>query len=36
VNNITNKEYYLAAYRAGFFLYKGDARQITGTLNINF
>ncbi len=36
VNNITNKEYYLAAYRAGFFLYKGDGRQVMGTLNINF
>jgi catecholate siderophore receptor len=36
VNNITNEEYYLAAYRAGFFLYKGDGRQIMGTLNVNF
>lgn len=36
VNNVTNKEYYLAAYRAGFFLYKGDGRQIVGTLNISF
>ena len=35
VNNITNKEYYLAAYRAGFFLYKGDGRQVVGTLNIS-
>jgi catecholate siderophore receptor len=36
VNNVTNKQYYLAVYRAGFFLYKGDARQIVGTLNFNF
>jgi catecholate siderophore receptor len=36
INNITNKEYYLAAYRAGFFLYKGDGRQIMGTLNVSF
>ncbi|MES2337261.1 MAG: TonB-dependent receptor [Pseudomonadota bacterium] len=36
VNNITNKEYYLAAYRAGFFLYKGDGRQVVGTLSIGF
>lgn len=36
VNNVTNEKYYLAVYRAGFFLYKGDARQIVGTLNFNF
>lgn len=36
VNNVTNKEYYLAAYRAGFFLYKGDGRQVVGTLNVSF
>jgi len=36
VNNITDKDYYLAVYRAGFFLYKGDGRQVLGTLNISF
>jgi len=36
VNNITNEEYYLAVYQGGFFLYKGDARQIVGTLNVKF
>ena len=36
VNNITDKDYYLAVYRGGFFLYKGDARQIVGTLNFRF
>lgn len=36
VNNITDKDYYLAVYRGGFFLYKGDARQIVGTLNLSF
>lgn len=36
VNNVTNKKYYLAAYRAGFFMYKGDGRQVVGTLNISF
>lgn len=36
VNNITNKEYYLAVYRSGSFLYKGDARQVVGTLNVSF
>jgi catecholate siderophore receptor len=36
VNNVTNTTYYTAAYRAGFFLYKGDARQATATLNVKF
>ncbi len=36
VNNLFDKDYYLAVYRAGFFLYKGDARQIVATLNVNF
>jgi len=36
VNNITDEDYYLAVYQGGFFLYKGDARQITGTLNVKF
>ena len=36
VNNITDKDYYLAVYRSGSFLYKGDARQIVGTLNLKF
>ncbi|MBO9518166.1 MAG: TonB-dependent siderophore receptor [Porphyrobacter sp.] len=36
VNNVTNEDYYLAVYRSGSFLYKGDARRVTGTLNISF
>ncbi|MDB5723983.1 MAG: TonB-dependent receptor [Novosphingobium sp.] len=36
VNNIFNKEYYLAAYRAGFFLYKGDGRQVVGAISASF
>ncbi|KRA84419.1 TonB-dependent receptor [Altererythrobacter sp. Root672] len=36
VNNVTNTDYYLAVYRSGSFLYKGDARRVTGTLNISF
>ena len=36
VNNVTNTEYYTAVYRSGTFLYKGDARQIVGTLNVKF
>jgi catecholate siderophore receptor len=36
VNNITNEKYYLAVYRSGAFLYKGDARQVVGTLNVSF
>lgn len=36
VNNLFNKNYYLAAYRAGFFLYQGDKRQIVGTISAKF
>jgi catecholate siderophore receptor len=36
IGNITNKDYYLAAYRSGSFLYKGDARNTRITLNYNF
>ena len=36
VNNITDEDYYLAVYRAGFFLYQGDARTIVGTVNVKF
>jgi catecholate siderophore receptor len=36
VNNLFNTNYYLAAYRAGFFLYKGDKRQVVGTLSVKF
>jgi catecholate siderophore receptor len=36
VNNVTNKDYYLAVYRGGFFMYKGDARTITGTVSYEF
>lgn len=36
IGNITNEDYYLAAYRSGQFLYKGDARTIRLTLNYNF
>lgn len=36
VNNITNKDYYLAVYRSGSFLYKGDGRTIRGTLTYGF
>ncbi|MES2258200.1 MAG: TonB-dependent receptor [Pseudomonadota bacterium] len=33
VLNLTNKDYYTAVYRAGFFMYKGDARAVRLTLN---
>ncbi len=36
IGNISNKDYYLAAYRSGSFLYKGDARTVRLTLNYNF
>lgn len=36
IGNVTNKDYYLAAYRSGSFLYKGDARTVRLTLNYNF
>lgn len=35
VLNVTDKEYYTAAYQAGFFLYKGDARRAYLTLDID-
>lgn len=36
VGNVTDKDYYLAAYRSGSFVYKGDARTTRLTLNYNF
>ncbi|HEX7874869.1 MAG TPA: TonB-dependent receptor [Sphingobium sp.] len=36
VNNITDTNYYLAVYRSGAFLYKGDGRQVMGTLSFDF
>ncbi|MFT4025986.1 MAG: TonB-dependent siderophore receptor [Novosphingobium sp.] len=36
VNNLFNKDYYLAVYRGGFFMYKGDKRQIVGTISAKF
>lgn len=36
VGNVTDKDYYLAAYRSGSFLYKGDARSARVTLNYDF
>ena len=36
VGNITNEDYYLAAYRSGAFLYKGDGRNFHVTLNYHF
>ena len=33
VNNVGDKDYYLAAYRGGFFLYKGDSRSVKVTLD---
>lgn len=36
VNNITNADYYLAAYRSGAFVYKGDGRSVRGTLSYAF
>lgn len=33
VLNLSNKDYYTAVYRAGFFMYKGDARAVRLTLN---
>ena len=34
--NAGNKDYYTAVYRSGSFLYKGDARAIRTTLNVEF
>lgn len=36
VGNVTDKDYYLAAYRSGSFLYKGDARNVRLVLNYDF
>lgn len=33
VNNVGDVNYYTAAYRAGFFLYKGDGRSVKMTLD---
>ncbi|WOK35270.1 TonB-dependent receptor [Sphingomonas sp. C3-2] len=34
--NITDKDYYLAAYRSGSFIYKGDARSFRLTVGARF
>ncbi|MDT7834291.1 TonB-dependent receptor [Aquabacterium sp. OR-4] len=36
VLNVTDKDYYLAAYRSGSFLYKGDARAVRVTVDYKF
>lgn len=36
VGNVFDKDYYLAAYRSGSFLYQGDARHARLTLNYEF
>jgi catecholate siderophore receptor len=36
VSNIGDKDYYLAVYQGGFFLYKGDARAVRLSLNYDF
>lgn len=36
VGNVTDKDYYTAAYQSGSFLYKGDARNARVTLNYDF
>ena len=36
VSNIADKDYYLAVYQGGFFLYKGDARAARLTVNYDF
>lgn len=36
VLNVMDKDYYLAVYRSGSFLYKGDARAFRLTLNYEF
>ena len=36
VGNVTDKDYYTAAYQSGSFLYKGDARNTRVTLNYDF
>ena len=35
VVNVTDKDYYTAVYRSGAFLYKGDARAVRLTLNLD-
>ena len=36
VTNVSNEDYYLAGYRSGHFLYKGDERRATVTLTGKF
>ncbi len=36
IGNVTDEEYYLAAYRSGSFLYYGDARNARLTFNYEF
>lgn len=36
VDNVADADYYLAAYRSGSFLYKGDGRQFTATVVYEF
>lgn len=36
VTNVTDEDYYLAAYRSGAFVYKGDARRTYATLEYDF
>ena len=36
VTNVTDEDYYLAGYRSGHFLYKGDERRATLTLTGRF
>ena len=36
IGNVTDKDYYLAAYQSGRFLYIGDARNYRLTLNYDF
>jgi catecholate siderophore receptor len=36
VQNLANRDYYLAAYRGGTFVYIGDKRRATLTLSGKF
>ncbi len=36
INNLFDEDYYLAGYRSGSFLYKGDARNARLTVNYDF
>ncbi|MBA6411730.1 TonB-dependent receptor [Parahaliea sp. F7430] len=36
LNNITDKDYYLASYRSGAFAYIGDRRNVRLTLSYEF